>query len=109
MATINLRLSPVLEDRARLHASELGISINALMSVAVDRYFRGLNPSPPTLTGGESAINEVIRPQIDTIARAFRPVKNPGPPGANATKKERQAWTAFQRSQGKLPLDGVPG
>lgn len=104
MATINMRLSPKLEDRARLHADELGISINALVSVAVDSYFRVLDHAPRPVTRGESTPIEAIPPQIDTAPHGNHGDNKIGPPGPNASKKERQAYTAFQRSQRKLPL-----
>lgn len=97
MATINLRLSPALESRAREHADHLGISINALMSVAADAYFRALDGTPRPVTRGES--NDQIG-QNDPIAKSG----GMSAPGPNASKKERQAWTAFQRSQRKLEL-----
>jgi hypothetical protein len=102
MTTINLRLSPALEDRARRHSDHLGISINALMSVAVDAYFRSLDGSPAR--PAESALHEpatMLTPMVQTSLRQ-RPMSAPGP---NATKKERQAWTSFQRNQRKLDLD----
>lgn len=97
MTTINLRLSPALETRAREHADHLGISINALMSVAADAYFRALDGTPRFVTRGES--NDQIDQNDPTTKSA-----GISAPGANATKKERQAWTAFQRAQRKLEL-----
>ena len=104
MATINMRLAPNLEVRARQHAEDLGISINALVSVAMDSYFRSLDLTPRPVTRGESTTNEPIRPQIDATPHGNHGDNKVAPPGPNASKKERQQYTAFQRSQRKLEL-----
>jgi len=92
---LNVRLSDKLESRARGYCEDLGISLNALISIALDAYIKD---AAPTSFEGQ---NE---------AKQAPPVGNHGdnnqaPPGPDATKKERQAWTAFQRKQRKLPLE----
>lgn len=93
MTTINLRLSPSLEAKARARSDDLGISINAFVSVAVDSY----------LTNG------VVRvvPEITQLAASPGVVVDPVVPGKafqKTTKKERQEYTAAARAQRKLPL-----
>jgi hypothetical protein len=71
--------------------------LNALIAVAVDLYLT--RPSPPALTGGEETQKDVIKGQIGADLDVQL-----SPPGPNASKKERQDWTAFQRAQRKLPI-----
>ena len=104
MATINLRLAPKLEDRARLHSDELGISINALASVAIDTYFRTLDASVRYVAPVETFQAESKRPHFNSTPLGNHGDNKISPPGLNASKKERQAWTAFQRQQRKLEL-----
>lgn len=99
-----MRLSLNLEARARQHAEDLGISINALVSVAMDSYLRSLDLAPRPVTRGESTPIESIRPQIDATPHGNHGDNKIAPPGPNASKKERQQYTAFQRSQRKLEL-----
>jgi hypothetical protein len=42
-----LRLTPELDRRARERAAEVGISFNALVSVALDAYLRGVQTAAP--------------------------------------------------------------
>ena len=50
MAT-TLRLSSTLETRAKQHAADLGVSLNALVAVALDAYLRAGTSAPPTSHG----------------------------------------------------------
>lgn len=89
----NLRLTPTLETRAREYGDSLGISLNALISVSLNAYLldaaaramsvKAYVPPPPPAVVDETVV---------------------APPPYNASKKERQAYTAFQRQQRKLTL-----
>lgn len=94
---INIRLSPTLEARARTRSDDLGISINAIVSVALDAY---LNASPHS--SHAEPRKEALPGPLPEPEPPARSVKRP--PGAKATKKERQEYTAFQRAQKKLSL-----
>ena len=106
---INVRLSPKLEARAREHSDDIGLSLNALISVALDTYIRSsATASPRPVTRGETIEKAPPKgqngptPMVITGITDNQPFGSP--PGPNASKKERQAYTAFQRSQRKLPL-----
>lgn len=81
MAT-TLRLSPALEARAKQHASDLGVSVNALVAVALDAYLR-TGSSPPVEPPGAGETRpadppEVVRPvpAADTRATPGKPAKS---------------------------------
>lgn len=48
-----LRLPPELDAQARQQAQRLGISLNALIAVALDAYFRGLPAAPAAKPPGK--------------------------------------------------------
>lgn len=54
MAT-TLRLPPRLDSLARIYAADLGISVHAFVSVALDRYFREVPPPPPDVPAADTA------------------------------------------------------
>lgn len=93
---INIRLSPTLEARARTRSDDLGISINAIVSVALDAY---LSATPHGNYGDNR--KEPTPSPLPTVASPAPAAK---PPGAGSSKKERQEYTAFQRAQKKLSL-----
>ena len=64
MPVFSLRLPETLEADARAKAAQLGISINALVCVAVDAYLRG---------GGFQPITEPLAPS-PTIPPASTPI-----------------------------------
>ena len=86
MAT-TLRLSPALEARAKQHAADLGVSVNALVAVALDAYLRIGSSAPPEPPGpGEprpADPPEVVRPVPPADTRA-----TPGKP----TKPRKKPW-----------------
>lgn len=71
----SLRLTPALDQRARARADELGLSMNALVSVAVDLYLRVGQQIEERAASGES----VLQPagQIEPALPA--PKKPPSP------------------------------
>ncbi|WP_332747687.1 toxin-antitoxin system HicB family antitoxin [Hydrogenophaga sp.] len=77
-----LRLPPKIDEEARAHAERLGISLNALISVALDAYLRG---------------------PADAPAAAAKPPKRPGAkskagtrPGSQKASTESQPdWRFF--------------
>lgn len=93
MTTINLRLSPSLESKARARSDELGISINAFVSVAVDSY----------LTNGVVRVVPDVSQVAVPSALDLAPVLL-NQPGQKMSKKQRQNYTAAVRAQRKLPL-----
>ncbi len=95
--SFNLRLSPNLELRAKARAEELGISLNAIISVALDAYLNVQN---------HGIHNDDLEKPVAVKPAKLAPQKTTGlkPPGANSSKKERQQYTAFLRSQRKLEL-----
>lgn len=95
--SFNLRLSPTLESRARARSDDLGISLNAIISVALDAY---LNASPAGNSVGVSQSLVVEKPAKVTPKKSTAAK----PPGVGSTKKERQEYTAATRAQRKLAL-----
>lgn len=107
--SFNLRIPPALDIAARARADALGISLNAIVLVAMDAYLRASLPLQPLSLAVESDAKMTPKqgqndasPLVITGITANNPLASA--PGPNATKKERQAYTAFQRSQRKLPL-----
>lgn len=99
--SFNLRLPPIVESAAKYRAESMGISLNAIICVALDAYLN------------QKMVPKVRQPKIDT------PPSNTGvndigesqgvsvPVGTDAvklTKKQRQEFTTYQRAQRKLSL-----
>jgi hypothetical protein len=91
--SFNLRLTPNLELRAKARAEELGISLNAIISVAIDFY---LSAGPH---GNHGDITKSA-----TVAISAPLTLSPGAPVVALTKKQRQEHTAAARAQRKLAL-----
>jgi hypothetical protein len=91
--SFNLRLTPNLELRAKARAEELGISLNAIISVAIDAY---LSAGPH---GNHGDITKLA-----TAAKSAPLKPSPGDPAVGLTKKQRQEYTASARAQRKLAL-----
>lgn len=79
-----LRLPPELDAQAREQAQRLGISLNALIAVALDAYFRG---QPPIAT---------VKPEAKSAAPAKRPKQTKRTkPSEAGPDDERQDWRFF--------------
>lgn len=79
----NLRLPPALDTDARELAERLGISLNALLCIAVDTYLRQASPSPQTRDSPGQAGPEP--------AAAARFVAQPSVPGQSVPVPENDA------------------
>ena len=85
---ITLRLAPALEARAKQHASDLGVSLNALVAVSLDAYLRAGQfvpepaavavpaavPEPEPVPGADPAPSPVLSP----AKPAQQPFRHPG-------------------------------
>lgn len=91
--SFNLRLTPNLELRAKARAEELGISLNAIISVALDAYLGGV----PHGNHGDNT-------KSTTVVKSATLKPSPGDPVVGLTKKQRQQYTASTRAQRKLAL-----
>lgn len=98
----NLRLPAALDADARTRCERLGISLNALLCVALDAYLRGDSPSPNTEDSPGVA--------GPGPAAAGRFVAEPGLPGAapqaggpaKLSKQQRREITRLQRQARKF-------
>lgn len=118
----SLRLPLELDREARMRASQVGVTLNGFICVALDAYLRGLASDPVRVS---VAPVQPLKPNTDTpaspvvktppiapptplqgISKALPSVKggsNAGsdfllhPPGVNASKAERRAFTEKQR------------
>lgn len=83
---INIRFGPGLDERARQHCDDVGISLNALVCVALDAYLRGLDaPAAPS-----------------TSPRAAKPAQQPAEPAqapADPPAKLQTLRDEFQHRQ----------
>lgn len=87
----NLRLPPALDAEARARCERLGISLNALLCVALDAYLRGPQPSETSIVTGAAG------PEPDGASRAApaRQVVQPDIP--KLTKDQRREITRLDR------------
>ena len=93
MPVFSLRLPETLEADARAKAAQLGISINALVCVAVDAYLRGVALQP---------IAEPLAPS-PTIPPASTPITTPEPVKAPHVRQQpsRQERRKLERLRAK--------
>ena len=92
MPVFSLRLPETLEADARAKAAQLGISINALVCVAVDAYLRGVALQP---------IAEPLAPS-PTIPPASTPIATPEPVKAHPVRQpSRQERRKLERHRAK--------
>lgn len=99
--SFNLRLPPIVEFAAKQRAESMGISLNAIICVAIDAYLnQKMVPkvrepkinTPPSNTG----VNKIGKGEGVSV---------PVSPGAGKlSKKQRQDLTASFRAQRKLAL-----
>jgi len=101
----SLRLPPELDRAARMRADQVGVTLNGFICFALDAYLRGLASDPARAS---AAAIQPAKPDIDTSALPAAktpPVASPAPllhpPGPNASKAERRAFTENQRLQRK--------
>lgn len=87
-----LRLPPELDADARERCQRLGISLNALVCVALDAYLR----HPPVLAA-EPATPTAPGLAGSSQAAATAPAPATGAPGAQLSRKERRMLEALQR------------
>lgn len=116
----SLRLPPALDNEARIRAEQLGVPLNAVICFALDLYLRGGSAGQPSAVLGEIDTANPLR-----VSRGGMPLKPrssqgviaklgaqpsqhvfeldgvPLPPGPGSSKAERQAYTAYLRSQRK--------
>ena len=83
----------MLESKARSRSDELGISINAMVSVAVDAYLKSV---PDGNYEAQIKVVPVVFHQPASLVA--------GEVTSKLTKKQRQEFTAFERRQRKLGL-----
>ena len=100
----NLRLPAALDADARARCERLGISLNALLCVALDAYLRGATPSPepqdsPGAAGSEPAAagRFVAEPALPP---APAPLARSGPD--KLSKHQRREITRLERQSRKL-------
>lgn len=91
--SFNLRLTPNLELRAKARAEELGISLNAIISVAIDAYLSA---------GPHGNHGDIMKAAV--APKSVVPKPSPGDAVVGLTKKQRQEHTAAARAQRKLAL-----
>ncbi len=91
----NLRIPRALDIEARGRCERLGISLNALICVALDAYLRQPVAGPEGLASALPAV-----PQPAVAHDAALPVAQPGVP-AKLTKQQRRDFTASQRQAKK--------
>lgn len=97
MPVFSLRLPETLEADARAKAAQLGISINALVCVAVDAYLRGVALQP---------IAEPLAPS-PTIPPASTPITTPEPVKAPPVRQpSRQERRKLERLRAKAASSG---
>lgn len=90
--TYNLRLPPELDAKARSESLKRYTSLNSLICQALASYLKDVPAVPvnaPAFAKSPMANGDHVK-------------NHPAAPGPGATKKERQAWTTFQRQQRKL-------
>ena len=99
--SFNLRLPPIVQAAAIERADSMGISLNALICVALDGYLN------------QKMASKVRAPKIATPPSNTGVNKTGAGEGVNVppatgsgklTKKQRQELTAFQRAQRKLSI-----
>lgn len=90
----NLRIPPVLDIEARARCERLGISLNALICVALDAYLREPSASPP---GASSALPAVAGVALGHVAAVS--ASEPAP--VKLTKQQRRELTAAKRQANK--------
>lgn len=93
----SLRLPDALDTDARERCQRLGISLNALLCVALDAYLRGASPAPAAAAGFEP----------DGTARPTLPAKpavqaSPQPGIPKLTKAHRREITRLERAARKF-------
>lgn len=97
MPVFSLRLPETLEADARAKAAQLGISINALVCVAVDAYLRGVALQP---------IAEPLAPS-PTIPPASTPITTPEPVKTPPVRQpSRQERRKLERLRAKAASSG---
>ena len=111
----SLRLPDALDAAARARADYLGISLNALVCVALDAYLRGAaepqplagnaapGETPQPSTGPQEPARATERPS-KTKLQSPEPVEAYSIPAANPlgfTRAERREFTRLQRLQRK--------
>ena len=91
----NLRIPPVLDAEARLRCERLGISLNALICVALDAYLREPAPSAPSPA---STVSASPGPAVSHVASLPAPTANMA---AKLSKHERRQLAASHRDAKK--------
>jgi hypothetical protein len=79
----SLRLPEILDIEARVRAQRLGISLNALVCVALDAYLQGPVKTAPEVPTGPVGPVAHVQPQ---------PMENPEPvqPASGLTRRQRR-------------------
>lgn len=67
---VNLRLHPALKSDATAYAESLGVSLNALIAVALRDYLDARTPARLTFAGGRGAGGVAAAPPTPSIAPA---------------------------------------
>lgn len=95
----SLRLPPALDADARARCERLGISLNALLCVALDAYLRGATPAAQTPDSPGQAGPEPADSYTDLVelapAKAPAPAVRSGP--EKLTKAQRREITRLER------------
>jgi len=102
--TFNLRLPPDLDLMARAKSEGLGISLNALICVALGEYLKTpieaprVSRRPPMVVRRPVQVVAKVRPP-ESFKSSPVPVQTSldrvlSPPGPHASKAERRAYTA---------------
>lgn len=98
-----LRLPDALDAAARAKADYLGISLNALLCVALDAYLRGPVDLQTTTTGAAPHPNGGAQTPSKTKVTAQA---EPGPEPAKLTRAEKQAIYEREKAERKRHFGG---
>lgn len=99
----NLRLPPALESIARARAETIGISVNAVICVALSAYLDTPEPIVPG-PSGRKPTGRLKKPGKVSPAAPGQPLIPRPEVGPKPTKKELAALFNWQRDQLKLKL-----
>ncbi len=95
----SLRLPDALDAAGRARADYLGISLNALLCVALDAYLRGPVDAQPAATGATLGAET---PSKASLREQDKPESTATSSTAGLSKKQRRDLTARLRAERKL-------
>lgn len=87
--TFSIRLPPELEHDARQRAQRLGVSVNALVCVALDAYLRAPAPVMVSAPPSVSDLSSGSGPMSGPLTPENRPAAPAVPPGLSRAERRR--------------------